>query len=90
MQALGVKALRVELSWDDVAPASDERHQAQLRRDQPGQLQLGRTTTRSSMKRSRSRWKVLLTVTSPVPRWATSNKKAPYVTARPTATSKNS
>ena len=28
----------------------------------------------------RLHWKVLLTVTSPVPRWATSNKKAPYVT----------
>ncbi|HEX5224988.1 MAG TPA: hypothetical protein VFW29_07645, partial [Solirubrobacteraceae bacterium] len=25
-------------------------------------------------------WKVLLTVTSPVPSWATSNKKAPYIT----------
>ena len=28
----------------------------------------------------RLHWPVLLTVTSPAPRWATSNKKAPYIT----------
>ena len=33
---------------------------------------------------ARLHWKVLLTVTSPVPRWATSNGKAPYIT-RPDA-----
>ncbi len=29
---------------------------------------------------NRLHWPVLLTVTAPVPRWATSNKKAPYIT----------
>ena len=42
MQALGVKALRVELPWYEVAPRRDERDQAQLRSDQPRQLRLGR------------------------------------------------
>ena len=42
LQALGVKALRVELDWYDVAPGQKQRDQADLRRDQPRQLQLGR------------------------------------------------
>ena len=50
MQHLGVKALRVELNWDSVAPGSHQRHHAQVRSDQPRQLRLGRSTRSCSPK----------------------------------------
>ena len=62
-------------------PRGRQRDQAGVRRHQPGSLQLvARTHPVLAEGAGASHWPVLLTVTSPVPRWATSNKKAPYVT----------
>ena len=52
LQSLGVKALRVELYWADVAPGAQQHDKAQLRSDQPRRLQLG--PLRRAARRSRS------------------------------------
>jgi hypothetical protein len=79
MQALGVKALRVELNWYNVAPSPSSATQPTFAATNPGLYAWGEYDKLIS-EAQRLKWKVLLTVTSPVPRWATSNKKAPYVT----------
>ncbi len=79
MQALGVKALRVELYWAAVAPGPTSATKPSFDMTNPGNYAWGEFDTLIA-EAQRLHWKVLLTVTSPVPRWATSNKKAPYVT----------
>ncbi|MFI4990627.1 MAG: hypothetical protein ACHQHO_06900 [Solirubrobacterales bacterium] len=79
MQALGVKALRVELYWNAVAPAPSSTTKPTVDLTNPGNYAWGEFDSLIA-EAQRLHWKVLLTVTAPVPRWATSNKKAPYVT----------
>jgi hypothetical protein len=79
MQHLGVKALRVELSWFNVAPSPTSATKPAFEATNPGLYAWGEYDALIA-ETQRLHWKVLLTVTSPVPRWATSNKKAPYVT----------
>jgi hypothetical protein len=79
MQALGVKALRIELYWSAVAPAPASASKPAFDMTAPGNYAWGEFDTLIA-EAQRLHWKVLLTVTSPAPRWATSNKKAPYVT----------
>jgi len=80
MQTLGVKALRVELSWASVVPsAASATKPAGVDMTNPGSYNW--SLYASALARAQSLgWPVLLTLTSPVPRWATSNKKAPYTT----------
>jgi hypothetical protein len=85
LQALGVKALRVELSWHDVTPAADRATAPpSFNAKDPASYNWGQYDALLAAASDR-RWQVLLTITSPAPRWATSNRKAPYVT-RPNAT----
>jgi hypothetical protein len=79
MQALGVKALRVELNWYNVAPSPSSATKPSFEATNPGLYAWGEYD-KLIAEAQRLKWNVLLTVTSPVPRWATSNKKAPYVT----------
>ena len=80
LQALGVKALRVELSWYDVAPGQKSATKPSFDATNPASYSWGEYDALIS-EAQRLHWKVLLTVTSPVPRWATSNGQAPYVTS---------
>lgn len=80
LQALGVKALRVELSWYDVAPGQKSATKPTFDATNPAYYAWGEYDALIN-EAERLHWKVLLTVTSPVPRWATSNKAAPYVTS---------
>jgi hypothetical protein len=79
MQSLGVKALRVELNWYNVAPSPSSATVPAFDAKNPGLYAWGEYD-KLIAEAQRMKWKVLLTITSPVPRWATSNKKAPYVT----------
>jgi cellulase (glycosyl hydrolase family 5) len=79
MQALGVKALRVELNWYNVAPSPGSAAKPAFEATNPGLYAWGEYDKLISEAQAKG-WKVLLAVTSPVPRWATANKKAPYVT----------
>jgi hypothetical protein len=80
LQALGVKALRVELSWYNVAPGQKSATKPSFEATNPASYSWGEYDALIN-EAQRLHWKVLLTVTSPVPRWATSNGKAPYVTS---------
>jgi hypothetical protein len=79
MQSLGVKALRIELNWFSVAPGQTSASKPALDLTNPGNYAWGEYDALIA-EAQRLHWKVLLTLTAPVPRWATSNKKAPYVT----------
>jgi hypothetical protein len=80
LQALGVKALRIELSWYNVAPGQKSATKPAFDPANPASYSWGEYDALIG-EAQRLQWKVLLTVTSPVPRWATSNKAAPYVTS---------
>jgi hypothetical protein len=80
LQSLGVTALRVELSWYDVAPGPKSATKPSFDATNPASYDWGEYDALIG-EAQRLHWKVLLTVTSPVPRWATSNKRAPYVTS---------
>jgi len=79
MQHLGVRALRVELYWADVVPSRNSATRPSFDATNPANYEWGQYDALLS-EAQRLHWQVLLTVTSPVPRWATSNRKAPYVT----------
>ncbi|HTU77644.1 MAG TPA: hypothetical protein VMF09_02670 [Solirubrobacteraceae bacterium] len=79
MQTLGVKAIRVELYWANVAPAANSAERPSFDATDPASYHWGEYDVVLA-EAARLKWKVLLTVASPVPRWATANRKAPYVT----------
>jgi hypothetical protein len=80
MQALGVKAIRVELSWYEVAPGQQSATKPSFDATNPANYNWSDYDALIN-EAVRLHWKILLTVTSPVPRWATSNGKTPYVTS---------
>jgi hypothetical protein len=79
LQSMGVKALRVELYWYDVAPSPAGANRPNFQATNPAAYNWGQYDALLA-EAKRLHWAVLLTVTSPAPRWATSNRKAPYVT----------
>jgi len=79
LQSLGVSALRVELYWGHVAPGASSAHKPAFNAEDPGSYNWGAYDWLLAEAAAR-KWQVLLTVTSPAPRWATSDHKAPYVT----------
>ncbi len=79
IQSLGVKALRIELYWYAVAPSPKSKNRPHFDATNPGSYNWGQYDPLLA-EAQRMHLQVLLTVTSPVPRWATSNRKAPYVT----------
>ncbi len=79
MQHLGVSALRIELYWADVAPHAKSATKPSFDGTSPGSYAWGEYDALVG-EAVRLHWKILLTVTAPAPRWATSNKKAPYIT----------
>jgi hypothetical protein len=81
LQTLGVKALRVELNWYSVAPAPTSAAKPSFEATNPGSYNWGQYDVLLA-EAKRLGWQVLLTVTAPLPSWATANHKAPY-TYRP-------
>ena len=79
LRSLGVKALRVELAWIDVAPSPNSATAPSFEAANPASYNWG-VYDWLLAKAAELHWPVLLTVTAPAPRWATSNRKAPYVT----------
>jgi hypothetical protein len=74
LKYLGVKALRVELHWHDVAPSANSRQRPAFDATDPSSYAWGQYDALIGDARSLG-WKVLLTVTSPVPRWATADRR---------------
>jgi hypothetical protein len=79
LQTLGVKALRVELYWRQVAPSPSSRNRPKVDLTDPTKYHWGQYDLLMAAAQ-RLKWPVLLTVTAPVPTWATANRQAPYVT----------
>jgi len=74
LQHLGVNALRVELYWADLAPAANSARKPSFDATNPASYNWGQYDALLG-EAQRLHWKVLLTVTSPVPRWATSTHR---------------
>jgi hypothetical protein len=79
LQSLGVDALRIELYWANVAPAPNSASKPNFEASNPSAYNWGQYDALMA-EAARLHWKVLLTVTGPAPRWATSNHTAPYIT----------
>ncbi|HEY7892452.1 MAG TPA: hypothetical protein VIC05_09615 [Solirubrobacteraceae bacterium] len=79
LQLLGVKALRVMLYWAAVAPGANSSRRPHFDAKNPASYVWGEYDALLA-EAQRLKWPVLLTVTSPVPRWATSNRRKPYLT----------
>ena len=82
LQALGVKALRVELYWHTVAPAPNSRKRPNFDATNPASYNWGAYDALLA-EAQRLNWQVLLTVTSPVPKWATAGHNDRYLATRP-------
>jgi hypothetical protein len=78
LQWLGVKALRVELVWRNVAPAPTSARKPSFDATNPANYNWGEYDPLLA-EAQRLKWQVLLTVTAPAPKWATAAKKD-YVT----------
>jgi hypothetical protein len=83
LQWLGVKALRVELVWRNVAPRYKSAKKPRFDATNPAGYAWGDYDALLA-EAQRLKWQVLLTVTAPAPKWATAAKKD-YVT-RPSST----
>lgn len=83
LKLLGVHALRIEMSWSIVAPGATSASKPKFEATNPAAYNWSEYAPVIAEAQS-LKWQVLLTVTAPAPRWATSNRKSPYIT-RPDA-----
>jgi len=74
LQHLGVSALRVELYWVNVAPAAKSAKRPAFDATNPASYNWGGYDWLLA-KAHELHWQVLLTVTGPVPKWATSTHR---------------
>jgi hypothetical protein len=74
LQHLGVKAVRIELHWREVAPSPNSSKKPSFDATNPASYNW---TVYDPLieEAEKLKWKILLTVTSPVPRWATASHK---------------
>ena len=84
LQRLGVSALRVELSWHTVAPQPGASRRPAFDATNPAAYNWSRYDPLIE-EAHRLGWQVLLTVTSPVPRWATANPRSGSLVTRPSS-----
>jgi hypothetical protein len=74
IRALGARGIRIVMYWHDVAPAADSAAKPAGDLTQPGAYSWGRYADTIAAAQARG-LKVLLTVSGPVPVWATKDKK---------------
>lgn len=74
LESLGVRALRVQLRWKDVAPSPDARVKPDFDETDPGSYAWGEYEELLDAAKERG-WSVLLTIATPAPRWATSGAR---------------
>ena len=70
LQSLGVKRLRVILTWSKVAPGADQRTRPDFQQTDPDSYAWGEYDAVMAAARQRG-WSVLMTISGPVPKWAT-------------------
>ncbi len=84
LKRLGVTALRVELSWHEVAPRPNDRRKPSFDPTDPAAYRWGQYDALIEAAHGLG-WKILLTVTSPVPRWATAEPRHDSLVTRPSS-----
>jgi hypothetical protein len=84
LQRLGVSSLRVELSWHAVAPGASSTRRPAFDQADPSSYNWSLYDPLIEEAQRRG-WQVLLTVTSPVPRWAQANPRERSLTYKPNA-----
>jgi hypothetical protein len=82
LQALGVTALRVQLYWAAVAPGANSSQRPSFDATDPNAYYWGQYDPVLE-EAKRLHWQVLLTVTSPVPKWATAGHNDKFLVTRP-------
>ncbi len=73
LDSLGVSALRVVLYWKEVAPAADSRNQPDVDTTDPATYDWSRFDPIFDAAQQRG-WPIVLTVSGPVPKWATQRR----------------
>jgi hypothetical protein len=73
VQSLGVHSLRVILSWSAVAPGSDQAQRPNFEPTDPAAYDWGEYEALLTAAKERG-WPVLVTISGPVPKWATAAK----------------
>src|SRR4051812_48579045 len=74
ISSFGVKSVRIVMLWQDVAPAASSRVKPSFDATDPSAYDWSRYDAQIDGAVARG-WKVLLTVSGPVPRWATNGAK---------------
>lgn len=83
-QSLGVRALRVILSWSVVAPGSDQPERPAFEPTDPAAYDWGEYEPLLAAAKARG-WPVLVTISGPVPKWATAARRDNLTRPSPTA-----
>ena len=73
LDSLGVRSLRVILQWSSVAPGSDKADRPAFEPTSPSSYEWGEYDALMAAAKARN-WPVLMTISGPVPRWATKAK----------------
>src|SRR6185437_12383237 len=84
LRRLGVTSLRIELSWLAVAPRANSTHRPSFDATDPAAYNWSLYDPLIEEAHQLG-WQVLLTVTSPVPRWAEASPRPRSLTYRPSA-----
>jgi hypothetical protein len=82
LESLGVGALRMVVYWKDVAPRASSKRRPRFDATDPAAYSWGEFDNAVAAAKQRG-WKILMTLTTPAPKWATGDKDD-YVT-RPSA-----
>jgi hypothetical protein len=82
LQHIGVDALRIELVWHTVAPSPNSTRRPAFEATDPAGYNWGEYDPLIE-EAHRLGWRVLLTVTSPAPLWATANPRMHSLVTRP-------
>src|SRR5262245_25839605 len=82
IESLGVHSMRLVLYWHDVAPDADSRIKPKFDPTSPSSYNWGAYDAVVDGMKARG-WKLLLTVSGPVPRWATNGARDTVTRPRP-------
>lgn len=83
LDSLGVRNLRVILRWKDVAPGGDSATRPEFDAENPDAYGWGQYEQLLNAARARG-WGVIVTLSSPVPKWATAAKRDTVTRPSPT------
>ena len=84
LESLGVRSLRVILTWSVVAPGADRRERPSFEPTDPDAYRWGEYEPLMAAARQRG-WPVLMTISGPVPKWATKARLDNLTRPSPTA-----